>query len=180
MKILHPVITLLRGMGIHCVTYLDNIPLMSQCREEAQQHTWTTVDLLESLGFLVTFKKSVLESTQELTFLGFILNSRKRELKLPQEKVALIKKEARSLLAWREVSPRDLARFIGKLSAAILAVYPAPLHYCSLQQLKHQVLRALTTSSSRYQHQHEQTYSGGSITSITGMEGPPSSCPPVW
>ena len=142
-KILRPVITLLRGMGIRCVIYLDDILLMSQCREEAQQHTWTTVDLLESLGFIVNFKKSVLEPTQELTFLGFILNSRKRELKLPQEKVTLIKKEARSLLAWREVSPRDLARFIGKLSAAILALYPAPLHYRSLQQLKHRALRAL-------------------------------------
>ena len=35
MKILHPVVTLLKEMGIHCVLYLNDILLMSQCREEA-------------------------------------------------------------------------------------------------------------------------------------------------
>ena len=39
------------------------------------------------------------------------------------------------------ISAHQLARIIGKLSAAISAVQPAPLHYRNLQHLKHRVLR---------------------------------------
>ena len=37
------------------------------------EHTATTLSLLEALGFLVNYPKSVLEPTQELIFLGFII-----------------------------------------------------------------------------------------------------------
>ena len=39
--------------------------------------------------------------------------------------------------------PKDkVVQLIGKMSAAILAVYPAPLHYRSLQALEHKALAA--------------------------------------
>ena len=40
------------------------------------------------------------------------------------------------------VSPREITQLIGKMSVAILVVYPAPLHYRSLQALKHKALAA--------------------------------------
>lgn len=40
------------------------------------------------------------------------------------------------------VSPREFTQLIGKMSVAILAVYSAPLHYRSLQALKHKALAA--------------------------------------
>ena len=67
---------LLRKMGIRCVIYLDDILIMNEDKELARQMTWAAIDLLESLGFLVNHQKSVLEPTQELTFLGFVLDSR--------------------------------------------------------------------------------------------------------
>ena len=124
-------------MEIRC-TYLDDILIMNQDKELARQQTWAAINLLESLGFLINYQKSVLEPTQEITFLGFVLDSR---MKLPQSKVSQIQQEAQHLLAQEKVSARVLASFIGKLSAAILAIYPAPLHYRSLQRLKHQALR---------------------------------------
>ena len=53
-----------------------------------------------------------------------------------------IQQEVQPLLSQQKVFATALARFIGKLSAAILAIYPAPLHYHSLQQLKHKALKS--------------------------------------
>ena len=50
--------------------------------------------------------------------------------------------DARQMLKESMVSARELAQLIGRMSAAILAIYPAPLHYRSLQVLKHQALAA--------------------------------------
>ena len=140
-KVLRPVVGLLREMGIRCVVYLDDFLIMCQDKEEARRQTWLVSDLLEALGFLVNYRKSVTTPVQELTFLGFVINSLERKIRLPEEKVSGIRKEAKRLLAQHNVSARELAKFIGKLSAAILAVYPAPLHYRSLQALKHRVNR---------------------------------------
>lgn len=53
----------------------------------------------------------------------------KRELRLPREKVEDIRKQAKELLKQDKVSARVLDQFLGKLSAAILVVHPALLHY---------------------------------------------------
>ena len=140
-KVLRPVIGLLRELGIRCVIYLDDILIMNQDKEMARQQTWTAIDLLESLGFLVNYEKFVLDLVQEIVFLGFLSNSMAKEVRLPQQKLSQIQEEARQLLSQDQVSARALASFIGKLSAAILAIYPPPLHYRRLQQLKHKALR---------------------------------------
>ena len=139
-KILRPVAGLVRELGVRCVFYLDDVLIMNQEENMALQQTWAVVDLLEALGFLVNFNKSVLTPSQEITFLGFNIDSRQRQVRLPGTKITSIQREAQSLLSQQEVSARTLASFIGKLSSAILAVYPAPLHYRSLQRLKHQAL----------------------------------------
>ena len=61
-------------------------------------------------------------------------------LLLPDCKVSSIKTLCSTLLSQRDVSVRELSQLIGKLTASIQAVFPAPLHYRHLQQLKHQAL----------------------------------------
>ena len=82
------------------------------------------------------------DSSQKMDFLGFVVDSVKRELSLPKEKVGAIKKEAVRFSKQEIVSPRTLASLLGKMSAAVLAVFPAPLYYRSLQVLKHKALKA--------------------------------------
>ena len=53
----------------------------------------------------------------------------------------VIVKEAKAILELQRISARSLAQLIGKMSAALLAIQPAPLHYRSLQNLKHIALR---------------------------------------
>lgn len=140
-KLLRPVVSFLRERGVRCVIYLDDILIMNTSREGSQEHTALVVTLLECLGFQVNYQKSHLVPIQILEFLGFVVDSIKRELRLPKEKVEAIRKEAARLSRQEKVNARALARLLGKMSAAVLAVFPAPLHYRSLQDLKHKALR---------------------------------------
>lgn len=139
-KVMRTVISHLRERGIRCVIYLDDLLLMNRNQEVLKGQTLSALDLLEALGFLVNYPKSQLTPVQEVEYLGFLINSMRRELQLPRSKVDQIKAEAGQVLAKGEASARQLAQLIGKLSAVILAVYPAPLHYRSLQALKHKAL----------------------------------------
>lgn len=117
------------GSGIRSVIYLDNILFLDQDKTKLMEHTQgTTLSLLEALGFLVNYPKSVLEPTctQKLIFLSFIINSVKNELSLPQKKMDIIVKEAKAILKVQQISARSLAQLIGKMSTALLAIQPAP------------------------------------------------------
>ena len=46
------------------------------------------------------------------------------------------------VLSQTELTVRDIARLIGKLTASIQAIYPAPLHYRQLQRLKNTALQS--------------------------------------
>ena len=98
--------------------------------------------LLQNLGFVVNFEKSCFVPTQQLEFLGFLVNSRDMTLLLPDCKVEEIKAHCLCLLARQDVSVRELSQLIRKLTASIQAIFPAPLQYRSLdlQHLKHQAL----------------------------------------
>ena len=140
-KVLRPVIAFLRSKGVRCVTYIDDILFMHQDKAKLSEITATAVTLLEALGFLVNYTKSVLTPTQKLVFLGFVVDTLKRELGLPAEKLHKLVKDVRATLNLQSVSARHLAKLIGKMSATIQAVHPAPLNYRSIQRLKHAALR---------------------------------------
>ena len=141
-KLRRPVVGFLRSHEIHCVTYLDDILIMHQDKKVVVEHTATVIGLLEALGFLINYPKSQLELSQIIDFLGFIVDSLKRELRLPQVKISQVRQEARSLLRTKYMSARNLAQLLGKMSAAVLTIHPAPLHYRELQNLKHRAMRS--------------------------------------
>ena len=78
---------------------------------------------------------------------GIFGKSLSMKFSLPESKVHQIQKECRSLLGKRMTTPRQLARLIGMMTAAIPAVLQAPLHYRALQRLRNKY--------SRYDHQVE-------------------------
>lgn len=62
------------------------------------------------------------------------------------QETAQIMKEARSLQRKKTVSARTLSHIIGKMTAVIPAVGPAPMHYRALQRLRYHLLRRTSTS----------------------------------
>ena len=86
-RTLKPVIAFLRSMGIRLLIFLNNILIMADSPERAAEHTEIVIRVLDSLGFVIKKKKSILKLTQTIPFLGFIVNSIKMLLLLPEEKL---------------------------------------------------------------------------------------------
>ena len=139
-KVMKPVVALLRRSEIRLIIYLDDLLFMNQSQEGLRLDMSTAQYLLENLGFVINFEKSCLVPTQQLEFLGFVVNTRDMTLLLPGCKVESIKRHCSDVLAHPEVSVRALSQLIGKLTTSIQAIFPAPLHYRHLQHLKHQAL----------------------------------------
>ena len=86
-KTLKPVIAFLRSVGIRLLIFLDDILIMADSLERAAEHTEIVIRVLESSGFVIKKRKSILKPTQTILFLGFIVNSLKMLLLLPEEKL---------------------------------------------------------------------------------------------
>ena len=135
-----PVVALLRRTGIRLIIYLDDLLFMNSSKVGLQQDMTTARYLLENLGFVINLEKSCFQPTQQLEFLGLVVNTLDMTLLLPDCKVEAIKSHCSKMLLHHEVSVRELSQLIGKLTASIQAIFPAPLHYRHLQNLKHKAL----------------------------------------
>ena len=136
-KIMKPVVGLLRQMGICLVIYLDDILIMHHLKEELSQFLPLICQLFEALGLMVNLEKSQMVSKQEMEFLGFQINSVSLQLVFPVKKM---QQDARALLQRHSVSVRDLARFMGKVTATRRAIWQAPLYYRALQRMINSVV----------------------------------------
>ena len=109
-KTLKPALALL---GVRLIAYIDDILILAETKEMAQDHVRGLTYLLECLGFKVNYQKSVMESAQSIEFLGLAVNSVSMELSLPLQKMKKIRAEAPSMEKGEVVSARALARLIG-------------------------------------------------------------------
>ena len=74
-KLLKPVVALLRRLGLRMIVYLDDIIVFNQTREGILRDRDSTLWLLQHLGFLINWKKSVLDPSHCMEYLGFVINS---------------------------------------------------------------------------------------------------------
>ena len=123
--------------------------IMARTREEINQHMEVLAFLLEALGFIVNQEKSHLIPAQELEFLGLSVDSLSLQLKLPNEKIRQIRKEAAQLLTRESLSAQQLSQFLGKLNAVSQAMLVAPLFFRALQK---DLQVALAQGAQDYEH----------------------------
>jgi hypothetical protein len=128
-KTLKPAAAQLRQLGMRLIVYIDDILILAESEELAQDHAIGLVYLLENLGFAVSKAKCQLEPTQTIDFLGFTVSSLSQELSLPNGTIKKIRAETRALLGNRQVSIRKLSQLLGKLQAATRAIALAPLFF---------------------------------------------------
>ena len=126
---LKPPFATLRENGHLSVVYVDDSILMGETYLECSHNIADTVSILTSLGFYIHPVKSVLVPTQEITFLGFVLNSVNMTISLTNKKKQKIHDMAIEILNSREVCIRKLASFIGNIVASFPAVPYGRLYY---------------------------------------------------
>ena len=132
-KMLKPFFSSMRKIGRSNVTYIDTSLLKSNEQDECSENTLQTVKLVDSLGFTVHPEKSVLIPTQEITFVGFVLNSINMTVRLTDDKASEIVSACKSLLKSTTILIRDVARIIGKFVSSEPGVQYAPLYYKTLK-----------------------------------------------
>ena len=119
--------------------------LMASSSEDLLMARDTLIFILQHLGFLINIKKSYLEPTSTLEFLGVIVDSGEMTLSLPKEKLLKVQNHCQEILENGKVTVRELSKLIGRLSSTAIAVLPAPLHY---RHLQHQQIQKLICHNS--------------------------------
>ena len=72
------------------VIYLEDISLLNQYSQMLMKNIASLPWLLENLGFLINWKKSVTVPLQEMQFLGLLVNLVEMQITLPSEKITRI------------------------------------------------------------------------------------------
>ena len=132
-KLLRPVVAFLRTRNIRLLIYLDDILLVASSPLILRQHTNIVINLLQDLGFIINFEKSILTPTQILEFLGFIINAVTMKFYLPPEKITKTSRLCKSLMKENPTSLHLLSQLLGFLESCRPAVWLAPLHFRHLQ-----------------------------------------------
>ena len=76
----------LRSLGVKLMVYIDDILVAAPSVAVANAHTKIVLELLQSLGFVINWKKSKLEPEQMLEYLGLIVDSKQMKLFLTRRK----------------------------------------------------------------------------------------------
>ena len=159
-KLLRPVMAHLRFRGLRLVIYLDDILLMAEDRETLLKQVHQTITLLEQLGFTVNRLKSILDPCHQIIYLGLQVDTTSMTLSLPTEKMQQIINSCKLILTKESITAQELAAVIGRMSAARLAVLPAPLH---TRHLQHQLIQ---TQKRSFSLKTKVTLSQGSLEEI--------------
>ena len=113
--------------GVACVHYLDDMLAWEPTRRGAEQLATRVRELLSDLGLMLHEAKSTMTPTQELTHLGYLVNTREGVFGVPEKKLLKIHKMAAGLL--REgathdglVMKKSLATFNGVVVSLKLAM----------------------------------------------------------
>ena len=97
----------------------------------------TVIFLLQHLGFVINWKKSVLTPEQEIEFLDLTINSVTLELFANKTNIQKVVSKCQNLLNNPQTSILELTRLIGLLMSTIQAVLPARLNcrFLQIQQI---------------------------------------------
>ena len=133
-KLLKVVVAVLRKRGIRLVIYLDDLLFLNSTKDGVQEDLRVALELLQRLGFLINWKKSVLIPTQIIEYLGLVVDSINLPFSLPDDKVLAVQRMCHEALDAGRVSLRNIASILGNFNWAIPTIPFAQSHYRSMQR----------------------------------------------
>lgn len=134
-KLLKPVYSILREKGIMVVFYTDDILLLANSPEKLETDIAGTINLLQSLEFTIHDTKSTLKPSQEVQFLGFILNSIKLVVSMVPHKGNKTRLACQRLTTKPDLTIRKVTLVVGILVSSFPEVTYGP--FSKAKVLKH-------------------------------------------
>ena len=132
----------LREMGFINSAYIDDLYLQGSDCTQCFKNITETLTLFDKLGFVIHPDKSQILPSQEIVYLGFILNSVNMTIKVTPEKVSKITDICKSLLKKKYPKIRDVAKCLGMMVSNFPGVRYGPLHYRNLEFEKIEALKS--------------------------------------
>jgi len=137
-KLMKPVYSTLRSKGICLVGYIDDILILVDSPRELNLAVKETIFLLQSLGFFIHETKCNLEPSQEVKFLGFLINSVRMHVSMTTDKADKVRQACHALLKKGPVHTRKVSSVVGPMLSNFPEVSYGPLRQ-SLNTSKQEV-----------------------------------------
>ena len=136
-KILKPVFASLQELGHTCFGYIDDTFIMGETFEQCRNTVVLLKQQLIDLGFKIHEKKSILEPTNELTFLGYVINTLTMEVKPTKAKIEKFNLAAADILdGEKQNTIREVASLIGLMVDYSKGIDYGEAHYRRLERHK--------------------------------------------
>lgn len=140
-KVMRPVLAHLREQGVLSVSFLDDCLIIGSDYKNCKQSLDKTLKIYERLGLVVNLQKSQLKPSKRVQFLGFIFDTERCQLSLPETKKMKIRQRCSRLLQLDICVAQELAEVIGLLVAACPAVQYGCVYTKQLEYEKVMALR---------------------------------------
>ena len=93
--------------------------LIERTAENLHMFCDTVILLVEEPGFVTTLKKSVMTPSQEIEFLGVVLNSKEMTISFPEQKLQKVKLQCLDLYQSTKLSTVQLTKVCDRTSYVI-------------------------------------------------------------
>ena len=112
----------LQSKGFVSVVFVDNSYLQGNTYKACLHNIENTMELLRNLGFTIHATKSLLNPTQRITFLGFVIDSDQMTVEITEEKKNKIHNLCVEIFQKEKNTLCTLASVIGNFAASFPAV----------------------------------------------------------
>ena len=136
-----PPIATLRVAGHIIAIHIDDLINVGVTYKECLDNIEASINLLQSLGFVIHFHKSILTPSKNITFLGFQINSDSMTVKLTEKKKVTLLQDCIDLLECRTGTIRYIAKVLGLITSSLPGVKYGGAHYRRLEYDKIIALR---------------------------------------
>ena len=133
----HTVTGYLHRQGISVIPYLDDWLIHHPDRQVLTRHQAQLINMLDLVGFILNRKKSELDLTQDLQFLGIRLRLDLGKALLPESKAWEIVARARHLSSLRVLTYSQVSQLMGSLNWASGLIPMGCLYLRPLQRYFH-------------------------------------------
>ena len=107
----------LQSRGIQVHQYLDDWLLRANTRHQCQHQTKELIHVVQELGFVTNFRKSELEPTQKIDFLGYHFDLIQGKVFPTEKKLKILGKSVQDMEITSQTTPRLLMSLIGVLAS---------------------------------------------------------------
>ena len=136
-KMLRPLVGLLKQLGIRCIIYIDDLLILHQDRTRLARGMAIAMDLLQrQVGLNLKTSKCSFRPSRQFTCLGFEWDTVTMSVSVPRKRLWEVQRTARRLIkaAGQPIHTRDLARFVGKVTATTRGIRGARRRLLHIQQ----------------------------------------------